>query len=320
MPESFSAESSHSPPSLPLSQCSPLFSVLPSSPSHPRSLSPLPLPSLTVKTSTSSVDVDRLEDLKVTTTITNTGDVTLKLLNDPRGALSSFPGKTFTVTDANGSLVRRSTAIFLSVSPPRSDTSNLFIYVDADGTLRSLSATVRYVAGVELFRTLAVTRVKMMRAPFNGCSADKQSQINDAGAGAHTHASDAYSYLSGISSGIPRFTTWFGTYIAYSKIDVQNHFKPISSNDFSSFTFDCTCTESASFAYVRAYIFHYGIIIWVLSGWKMRRSGEVAVVCSSSSFIQTDKVPSPTPLRVFIHAVWDLAMGANVSNLRNLFS
>jgi len=60
-------------------------------------------PGLSLKISTPSVDVDGLENLKVTTTITNTGDETLKLLNDPRGVLDSFPENSFTITDASGS-------------------------------------------------------------------------------------------------------------------------------------------------------------------------------------------------------------------------
>ena len=61
------------------------------------------VPSLTLKTSTHSVNVNGLENLKVTTTVTNTGDETLKLLNDPRGVLDAFPTNTFTITDPNGS-------------------------------------------------------------------------------------------------------------------------------------------------------------------------------------------------------------------------
>jgi len=60
-------------------------------------------PGLTVKTSTPNVEVDGLENLKVTTTVINTGGETLKLLNDPRGVLNSFPENTFTITDAAGS-------------------------------------------------------------------------------------------------------------------------------------------------------------------------------------------------------------------------
>ena len=60
-------------------------------------------PGLTVKTSTTSGNVDGLANLKVTATVTNTGDQSLKLLNDPRGVLSTFPENTFSITDAAGS-------------------------------------------------------------------------------------------------------------------------------------------------------------------------------------------------------------------------
>ena len=60
-------------------------------------------PGLTLKTSTPDVYINGLENLKVTTTITNSGDETLKLLNDPRGVLNSFPENSFTITDTSGS-------------------------------------------------------------------------------------------------------------------------------------------------------------------------------------------------------------------------
>jgi hypothetical protein len=46
--------------------------------------------------------VEGVSNLKVTTTLTNTGDETLKLLKDPRGALSSAPAHTFTIADETG--------------------------------------------------------------------------------------------------------------------------------------------------------------------------------------------------------------------------
>ena len=59
-------------------------------------------PSLTVKTSAPNIEVDGSQNLKVTVTIINTGDEALKLLNDPRGVLSSFSEDSFIVTNANG--------------------------------------------------------------------------------------------------------------------------------------------------------------------------------------------------------------------------
>ena len=60
-------------------------------------------PGLTVTTSIPSDNVDGLGNLKITATVTNTGDQTLKLLKDPRGVLSTFPENTFSITDATGS-------------------------------------------------------------------------------------------------------------------------------------------------------------------------------------------------------------------------
>lgn len=43
-----------------------------------------------------------VDNLKLVTTLVNTGDQTLKLLNDPRGPLSTLPTDTFVITDAKG--------------------------------------------------------------------------------------------------------------------------------------------------------------------------------------------------------------------------
>lgn len=47
--------------------------------------------------------VNGVENLKVVATITNTGDETLKILNDPQSPLSTLPANTFDITDSNGS-------------------------------------------------------------------------------------------------------------------------------------------------------------------------------------------------------------------------
>ena len=54
------------------------------------------LPSLTVGTATSDLNIDGSGGLKVTATVVNTGGESLKLLNDPRGVLDPFPENTFT--------------------------------------------------------------------------------------------------------------------------------------------------------------------------------------------------------------------------------
>ena len=62
------------------------------------------LPSLGITTSTPDLNIDRVGNLKVTTTIVNTGGETLKLLNDPRGVLDPFPENSFTFANPSGSL------------------------------------------------------------------------------------------------------------------------------------------------------------------------------------------------------------------------
>jgi len=106
---------------------------------------------------------------------------------------------------------------------------NLFIYIDADGTLKDLYATIEDVTEVKISGNLVVSRVHDKRATFVSCSSSRRSQINTAVSNAQMSASGAYSYLQSTSSGTSRYTTWFGTYTASRKSIVQNHFRLISS-------------------------------------------------------------------------------------------
>ena len=58
-------------------------------------------PGLSVKV-TGPTAVDGVENLKVVTTLTNTGDETLKLLNDPNSILDTLPTETFIITGNSG--------------------------------------------------------------------------------------------------------------------------------------------------------------------------------------------------------------------------
>ena len=61
---------------------------------------------------------------------------------------------------------------------------------------------------------------------------------------------DASSYLDSTTSDTPWYNTWFGAYDDGRHSTVQSHFDNIAGNDFSSFTYDCTCTDAGTFAYV----------------------------------------------------------------------
>jgi len=89
-----------------------------------------------------------------------------------------------------------------------------------DGIPKNFLATVEDAAGVKF----SVIRVHDKQASFVNCSPTKQSQLNAGAASSRTYAGNAYSYLTGISSGMSRYTTWFGTYTSSRKITVQSHF------------------------------------------------------------------------------------------------
>ena len=58
------------------------------------------------------------------------------------------------------------------------------------------------------------------------------------------------SYLATGAAG-PRYTSWFGAYTSSRYATVKSHFANINSTIASkTMTFDCTCTDSGTYAYV----------------------------------------------------------------------
>jgi len=58
---------------------------------------------LTITLSLPGLKGDGSENTNVVTTVANTGDKSVKLLNDPSGVLDSFPADSFTITGPTGS-------------------------------------------------------------------------------------------------------------------------------------------------------------------------------------------------------------------------
>ncbi|KXN86513.1 Peptidyl-Lys metalloendopeptidase [Leucoagaricus sp. SymC.cos] len=231
--------------------------------------------------------VDTVENLKVTTTVTNTGDGTLKLLNDPLSPLSQLPANTFKITggakNASPSFkgikakfvpsVAATQKAYTVLAPGESvdvehnlsttydftdagegaysfEANNLFYAVDDSAKVTVLKANVEaHTARVS--GTLRVARPAVeKRASYNGCSSSEQSGLVSAASAAQSYAASALSYLTSHTSSTTRYVTWFGTYTSSRHSTVQSHFSSISSNTFSSFTYDCTCTDSGTYAYV----------------------------------------------------------------------
>ncbi|KAK7688332.1 hypothetical protein QCA50_008704 [Cerrena zonata] len=134
------------------------------------------------------------------------------------------------------------------------EANNLFHIVDSSNNLQDIYADAEaYTADVA--GQLAVARRSNnsqfgKRATFTGCSSSRQTSLNAAATAAHTYAANALSYLQAHTSASTRYTTWFGAYTSARHTTVQSHFSNIAGNDFTSFHFDCTCTEADTYAFV----------------------------------------------------------------------
>ncbi|KAF5316045.1 hypothetical protein D9619_006759 [Psilocybe cf. subviscida] len=265
-------------------------------------------------------EVDGVENMQVVVTVTNTGNETLKILNDPRGPLSTRPTNTFSITDASGAkpaftgiklkyVPKTAVAVgaFTILAPGKSiqvehareifsnhhlsdchinDTifslfvvghaynfslsgaatydihaNNAFLIVNESNTVSTISAdseahTIK-VAG-RSNKLAAVHHAPIAkRASYNGCTSSQQTAVVSAASAAQSYASSAYSYASSHSSSTNRYTTWFGTFTTARHSTVLSHFQNLNSNTFSNFTFDCTCTDIDTYAYVYPDSFGY---------------------------------------------------------------
>lgn len=252
--------------------------------------------------------INNVDSFSVTATVTNTGTETLKLFKDPRSALSNFPEDTFTVS-SNGNTAPfvgakakytfhaaknfvtlapgESTAVthdlsagynFTSTGTYEVEASNLFYYQDGSGDAVPITADVTSVhtadlSGSLVSRVIAKRSMKMglvKRASFNSCSSSQSSQINTALDTTVTYVANAASYLSSLSSGSTRYTTWFGTYSSSRKSTVYSHYTKIQSSNPKTYTYDCSCTDD-SYAYT--YPSEFGYIYLCDAFWTAPTTG-----------------------------------------------
>ncbi|KAM5535100.1 hypothetical protein V8D89_011186 [Ganoderma adspersum] len=260
-------------------------------------------PGLSLKV-TGPAAVDGVENLQIVTAVTNTGDETLRLLNDPNGVLNPLPADTFTITSPDGarpsftgvrvkyspSQAAKSTdpAAFTVLEPGASvsiahdiasaynftttghreytiKAPNSFYAVDANNAVSLVSATTEphsaTLTGGDLvaIRGPGLTGSIRKRANFNGCSEEQQAALTAAALGAYDYATAAWSYLdyyfnnADADSDTPRYSTWFGAPDSDGAArhgTVLSHFERMAGNDFTAFSYDCTCTDPGVFAYV----------------------------------------------------------------------
>lgn len=90
------------------------------------------------------------------------------------------------------------------------------------------------------------------RTNFLGCNSSQESQISIALVSANNYASSALTYLNGHLASTKRYTTWFGSNTSVNHDTVTSHFSSLSSRGYASFTYNCSCTDSNTYAYVYA--------------------------------------------------------------------
>jgi len=276
-------------------------------------------PGLSLKTAGPTV-VDGVQNLKVVTTVTNTGDETLKLLKDPRCVLSGAPTHSFTITNAVGSspdfrgiavkyvpstvVNNNKDSSFTVLSPCQSidvthelgsaydftncgpgsytfEASNLFHYVNENGDIVGIRAD-NHPTGLSLSGVLSnihdvshpISRSTRKRATFNGCSSEQQGVLDTAVDVGQGYATDANEYAESLTESTDRYNTWFGAWDIDRAATIKSHFSLIASNDFSDFTYDCTCNiDNYSDTYAYVYPDQFGTITLCGAFWNAAESG-----------------------------------------------
>ncbi|KAG6894864.1 hypothetical protein C0992_004260 [Termitomyces sp. T32_za158] len=199
------------------------------------------LPSISVKVSAPLLEpaanmrpvgesaVTGIDKLVVKTTVTNTGDEIITLLNHPESPLNKLPTNKFTITDATGSFpaftgikVKYVPATAIAVgkdavtvlAPGQSvevehNLSEAYAF-DKEGEYKIVSNNQFYLVNVKkeaapiyatvnaytttLTGKLSIDRFSQVkRATFIGCSSSQQSSLISAASGAQSYAANAYS-------------------------------------------------------------------------------------------------------------------------------
>ncbi|KAJ7664774.1 peptidyl-Lys metalloendopeptidase [Mycena rosella] len=99
---------------------------------------------------------------------------------------------------------------------------------------------------------LAVARRSSLgkRIAYQSCSTSEKSTLVSAAAAAQTYANNAKSYLTTTTATTTRFVTWFGTFTTAHHTTILSHYTKMAAATYSAYTFDCSCTDDDTYAYV----------------------------------------------------------------------
>ncbi|KAF4615936.1 hypothetical protein D9613_011329 [Agrocybe pediades] len=249
----------------------------------------LAAPSLLLKT-TGPDAVNTVADLRVVTTLTNTGNNTLKLLHHPLTVLSRLPRNNFLISHKLSGAQPRFKGVLVKYKPMASGDEKAYTVLAPDQTIsveHNLGQTYSFTnsgegeynispskvfyalnanASISSFKAqtsshsakisgdLAVSpsrALKSNRTSFNACNAYQRAVIQNAIVAATALVDDVAACLQTMQLPSPRYTTWFGAWDATRKMLVTKRFPQIQTNKFAEFLYDCsTSTELDIMAYV----------------------------------------------------------------------
>ena len=142
--------------------------------------------------------------------------------------------------------------------------SNLFTYVDTDGALKNLYATVEDVAKVRLSGILAISRRNEDDPPegelptvpnFYDCTIEQEVILSAAYLLAEKYVLVAFKYIQARTTITVRWYHWFGLNIPRRREVALNIFKMISTQAVTDLTLVCTVRFPAKAAWVSTCIF-----------------------------------------------------------------
>ncbi|KIY71308.1 peptidyl-Lys metalloendopeptidase [Cylindrobasidium torrendii FP15055 ss-10] len=256
--------------------------------------------------------VDSVGNLKIAATLTNRGDETVKILNDPKSVLSTLPADSFFIESDSGSepsfigaMVKycaetaAAKGAYTSLAPGESVTvshdlgaaynftpsgesrykiapsSNVFYIVDDAGTVSTMKAKTNASYALKLSGVLSVARPASQKgaSKFNGCSSSQKNIIQTAASSANTYAVRSLSYLEEIDGSTKRYKYWFGAYSFGRKGTVQSHYSRIASYDYTrDYAYDCSTCDRAG-TFAYVYPSSFGTIYLCPQFWEASNTG-----------------------------------------------
>ncbi|KAJ7181285.1 peptidyl-Lys metalloendopeptidase [Mycena filopes] len=237
-------------------------------------------------------EVTSVGALHVVATLVNTGDEELKLLNDPRTVLHTFETDTFAITDATGASPAFKGALVKYV-PERVVAKNQ----------ESSFTVLAPGASVAITHDRARTNFTASgAATYDIAAANKFQYVDPATSALVTifadHA-DTHNRRhlrrarrvpdSAQTTTSARFVTWFGTFTSAHHTTILSHYTKMKADAYSAYTYDCSCTDSDTYAYV--YPDEFGTIYLCGVFWEVSTTGTDSqggtLIHESSHFLAT---------------------------------